>query len=264
MAVALSMQIAGRFLPDSLEEHASEREAPDLADRYDFRYETLDALARGSLPFTAAQDRIFSESRQIATQTQNWLGIRGYATIACVGLLSSLAVIPFSKDEDNGTKINVATAATITALCATTLGFLGLWITGTLPDKKSDAANREQNVLNALKCRYDDAAVRLIELFHSKKPEKRDKATRIATAIDVDRIAQMLQENSTQPINCDYHLGPLKESVKYVRHMLTHPVEDHSGRIPLSFRHSIIEQQIKTERKKMRRATPIQIVDSAI
>jgi hypothetical protein len=195
----------------------------------DPRTDLLVAIAKKNIiPFTKEQEAIFSWSRSIAKTTKSYLGARGYAIVVGFGIAGGFAGVRLpgylgvSEDSVGTDAIPFCISATV----GVALGVLSMIFTGTFPDKKSDAADDKERECLELKKQFDEAGLRLVSLFWSKKEDKFNTAVPLATAILANLPA--IQEKLRSAIQVDKEderiVELLKTAVEYVLSSATQKV----------------------------------------
>ncbi|MCX6989918.1 MAG: hypothetical protein NTX49_02455 [Chlamydiae bacterium] len=187
----------------------------------DPRTDLLLSIAKKNIaPFTKDQEGIFTSSRSISKTTKMYLGPRGYALVVGFGLAGGLAGVRLPmyfgiSEETLGTD---AIPFCISATVGVTLAVLSMIFTGTFPDQKSDAADDKERECLELKKQFDEAGMRLISLFWSKKEGKFNTAIPLARAIQENLPAiQEKLRNAIQTNKEDERIVELlKTAVDYV------------------------------------------------
>ncbi len=169
-----------------------------------------------TLPYTEQDLRIFQAAKKTFASIDYWFGWRGYATFALVAFVSVLTLAPLFEKEEGSTKV-IATGS-MGFLAGITASWLGLYVTGSLPDRKSDNANRVQIVLTRLQKTYSCIAQHLLIDYFTES--KREGALAIATAIDIPQLCEQLRSQVPAGIDrideADY-FGELLENVHYIK-----------------------------------------------
>jgi len=163
-------------------------------------FQVLSHLSLGRLPITQKQEKIFEKSRRISLVTSRYLGPAGFALVISAACFAASASIPvrsyFPVSEDS--YWNYLTPFFLSLLGAISGNVMGMIFTGTHPDLKSDVANQEQNELNQLQGLFFETGRYLINLYYSKKREKREAASQFAENIDLQKLHLFFQTTTTQ------------------------------------------------------------------
>lgn len=152
----------------------------------DPRDRLLNALTENDIiPFTAVHETVFARCSAISAITARYLGKLGFAIVIGMGAAGGLAGVRIAKysgvpDESPLTDV---IPYVISAAVGVGLGIAGMVFTGTLPDSKSDAADAKERACLELRDQFDEAGMRLVSLFWSKKPEKFAQAQSLAREI---------------------------------------------------------------------------------
>jgi len=199
------------------------------------------------IPFTAVHENVFERCSSISAVTARYLGKLGFAIVIGMGAFGGLAGVRIAKYSDipDESPLTDAIPFVISAAVGVGLGIAGMVFTGTLPDSKSDAADAKERACLELRDQYDEAGMRLVSLFWSKKSEKSAQALRLATEIQ-QSLPQLKRKLSTA-IQIDEKnegiLDLLNTAVEYVMH-------SGSRKVTLSkLENHIAVQQLKKEGK---------------
>lgn len=215
--MSVSISVASDYLPEVVSWTLSKDRRESAFWKKDPRYLVLNHLTNPHhKPITERQEIALRESKRASTITSQYLSWRGVALITAGALAAGAGAWRIAKaaevpDESIGTDFIPATFTTVASLFG---GIVGLIITGTLPDWKSDKANKEQNIDKEITHWYSEAGKYLIDLFWSKKREKFDEALRLADAIDMSVIESKLKDTGTQE---DMDLIVIKTALAYVK-----------------------------------------------
>ena len=137
------------------------------------------------IPFSALHENVFARCSSISAVTERYLGKLGFAIVIGMGATGGLAGVRIAKysgvpDESPLTDV---IPFVISAAVGIGLGIAGMVFTGTLPDSKSDSADAKERACLELGHQFDEAGMRLVSLFWSKKAEKSAKGQALAREI---------------------------------------------------------------------------------
>jgi hypothetical protein len=183
--------------------------------------ETLKQLSSpGCLPFSKEQEAIFSNSYQISLKTRKYLNLHGYAIIVALGMIAGFSGIRMAKfcGYSESSVANDLIPFTITTLTGVGLGVASMIFTGTFPDQKSDSADAKERECLQLEKQFNEAALKLVSLYWSKKPDKYNLAIDLSHGISkkIHLLEEQLRDALQIPFGEISILLTLKEAVHYI------------------------------------------------
>lgn len=154
--------------------------------------QALDFLQAEELPLSDPEKAVFNWSKRISRITKAGLSTLSYVGLSTlVGLPYAINMIKLSDSEEKEAYIKNA----IGGISAVAGMVLGLLVSGTFPTLKSNTQNEEQNNLDVLKDRVNEAAAHLLSLYGSDSWEE---AQAIANELNLDSLENKLASITTQ------------------------------------------------------------------